>query len=74
MVDAINTAISGLNKASQQVERSATNIASGNSPNTLIEDIVDIRVVETAFKANIATLRVADELTQELLRTFDETV
>jgi len=74
MIDAISSALSGLTTASKQVEQSATNIAQNPSQGRIIEDVVDIKVAETAYKANIETLKVANELTEELLEAFDETV
>lgn len=74
MINTITSALSGLNTASKQVEQSAANIAKGGETSQLIEDIVDIKVAETAYKANIETIKVANELTQELLEAFDETV
>ena len=74
MISAINSALAGLQKASQQVEESAARIATQPTAENFIEDIVDIRVAETTYKANLKTLQVADELTQELLNSFDKTV
>ncbi len=78
MINAITSALSGLNKASAQVEQSAQNIAesgtNGTSQSDLIEDVIDIKVAETSYKANIAVLKVADELTQELLNSFDNRI
>lgn len=75
MIGAINSALSGLQNASKQVEQSAQNIAEGpSSGSNLIEDVVDIRVAETAFRANVQTIQVAQELSDELLRIFDERV
>ncbi len=78
MIGAITSALSGLTTATRQVEQSAQNIAEGSAQGAsgtgLIEDIVDIKVAETSYRANLAVLRTTDELTQELLNTFDETV
>lgn len=74
MINAISSALSGLITASKQVEQSASNIANNGSNGQVIEDIVDIKVAETAYKANLQTLKVADELTQELIRSFDKKV
>lgn len=74
MINAITSALSGLTSASKQVEQSAANIAQSPSQEQIIEDIVDIKVAETSYKANLQTLKVANELTEELLNTFDETV
>lgn len=74
MIDAINSALSGLQGATKQVNQSAKNIAEGSSDGRVIEDIVDIRVAETAYKANVETLKTAQDLSEELLRIFDERV
>lgn len=74
MINAISSALSGLTTASKQVEQSASNIAQGGNQGRIIEDVVDIKVAETAYKANIQTLKVANELTEELLKAFDEKV
>lgn len=75
MINTINSALSGLQTSSRQVEQSAQNIAEGSSSTSnLIEDVVDIRVAETAFKANIQTIKIAQELSEELLNLFDERV
>jgi len=74
MIDAINSALSGLQSASKQVNQSAQNIAEGGDTGRIIEDVVDIRVAETAFKANVATLKTTQDLSEELLRIFDERV
>lgn len=75
MINAITSAISGLNNATRQVEQSAQSIAGGASSSTqTIEDIIDIKVAQTSYEANLAVIQTADELTQELLNSFDETV
>ena len=40
----------------------------------LAEEAVNLKLAETAFKANAQTLRVEQELSDELLRIFDEEV
>ncbi len=74
MINAINSALQGLQSATKQVEQSATRIATEPTPKNLVEDIVDIKVAETAYKANLKVIEIADDLTQELLNAFDETV
>lgn len=74
MINTITSALSGLNTATKQVEQSAQNIAEGSSSTGLIEDVVDIKVAQASFEANLVVLETADELTQELLNSFDETV
>jgi len=74
MINTITSALAGLNNASAKVEQGAQNIAQSGSNERVIEDIVDIKVAETSYKANLAVLKTADELSQELLNSFDETV
>lgn len=45
------------------------------APNVnLAEEAVNLKLATTAYKASLATLKVADELSQELLNTFDDKV
>jgi flagellar basal body rod protein FlgC len=78
MINTISTALNGLFSASQKVNQSAQNIASigteGNDGSNLPQDIIDIKFAETQYKANLAVIKAADELTEELLKTFDEKV
>jgi flagellar basal body rod protein FlgC len=74
MIDAITSALSGLQNASARVEKGAANIASGGSPDRVIEDIVDIKQAEVSYKANIQTMKVAQDLTRELIDSFDREV
>jgi flagellar hook protein FlgE len=73
MIKAIGIAISGLNAATQRLTASANNIVQ-SPPDNLAEDIVNMKLAETAFKANVATIRTAEEMSDELLRIFDEKV
>lgn len=78
MISAISNALTGLNTASKQVAQSAENIA--NSTNTdgdtieLSEEAVKLKLSETVYKANLATIKTADEMNDALLNLFDETV
>lgn len=76
MVDAISTALSGIQNASQKIDTAARNIADPNkfAQSGAVEDIIDIKVAETEFKASVAVLNTAQELTDELLKIFDEKV
>lgn len=74
MVDAINTAIGGIQTASRNVARAANNIADPQKQDNQVEDIIDIKINEAAFKANIAVIKAADEIQDELLKIFDEEV
>jgi flagellar hook-associated protein FlgK len=71
MIDTINTALSGMQTASKTVERAASNIADPSKQDTMIEDIVDIKLAENAYKANAAVIRTASDMQDELLKTFD---
>jgi len=99
MINAIDTALTGLNKASQQVNKSATKIVRGTSVNaqpqsqptqntnipstapqniTTIQDvdvtaeIVNIKLAEISYKANLSVIETAGELFDELLNAFDD--
>ncbi len=128
MVDAISTALSGLNAASNRIEASASNIANSTTtsalddenaapalttaqsaeenggvrsqiipkdpgiverfaPNSpfanedgvvgapnvnLAEEAVNLKLAETAYRANIATIKTANEISEALLDIFDD--
>jgi len=77
MINALSTALSGLLSATQKVDNSAARIASigdGRGQDTLTEDIVDLKVGDIAYKANVAVIETVDELSDELLNLFDEEV
>lgn len=43
------------------------------APNVdLVEEAVNLKLAETAYKANITTIKVAGEMSDELLKTFDD--
>lgn len=45
------------------------------APNVnLAEEAINLKLAEVAYKANLATIQVASELSEELLNTFDEEV
>jgi flagellar basal body rod protein FlgC len=73
----ITNALGGLNNASNQINKSANNIANAGVTNdgaSLPQDIIDIKISEIAYKANLAVIETANELTDTLLKTFDEEV
>ena len=78
MIDAIGIGLSGLQKATQKTEDAANNIANVLTPRDdgvvidLSEEAVNLLLAETEFKANLATIRTADELSGELLSIFDK--
>lgn len=78
MISAINSALSGLQAASRQVDASANKIANATNPNVdtvdLTEEAVKLITAEASYKANLATIKTANELSAELLRVFDKTV
>ncbi|MEM6811693.1 MAG: hypothetical protein AAF549_04415 [Pseudomonadota bacterium] len=74
MIDAITSALSGLNKSTAQVEKSAARIASNQEPDRVIEDIIDIKQAEISYKANLKTIQVSQDLQRELLDSFDREV
>lgn len=74
MIDAVNSALAGMSAAVKKLDSAATRIAGPQSGETMIEDIVELSVAETAYKANGRVLEAANELTDELLRTFDKKV
>ncbi len=70
----IQSALAGLNTASNGVAKSAERIAA-NAPETdLATEIVNLSLSKTAFMANVKVLEAASEMDQALLHTFDEKV
>ena len=78
MINTLTTALSGILSAGQKVSQSAENIASigvdSNDGANLPRDIIDIKLAETEFKANLKVVETVSDLTEELLKTFDEEV
>lgn len=74
MINALTTALGGLQAASQKVTGAANNIADPAQQDRMIEDIVDLKVGELSFKANAAVIRTTEEMTDELFKAFDEKV
>ncbi len=83
MIEAIGIGLSGLQKATQDVENAANNIITLTTPqNTasddkavilnLSEEAINLLRAETEFKANLVTIKTAEELSDELLDIFDE--
>jgi hypothetical protein len=70
MINAIGIALQGLGFATKQVAESANKIANPQEGVELAEEIV----AETSYKANLMTIRVAEDMEKDLLRTFDEKV
>ncbi|MCD8497397.1 MAG: hypothetical protein LRZ85_04535 [Alphaproteobacteria bacterium] len=74
MINALTTALGGLQAATQKVNGAANNIADPTQQDRLVQDVVDLKIGEIAFKANAAVIRTAEELSDELLHIFDEKV
>lgn len=74
MINAIGIALQGLGFATKQVVESANKIANPQESTELAEEIVKMKIAETSYKANLMTIRVAEDMEKELLRTFDEKV
>jgi len=78
MISAINSALSGLQTASKQVDASANKIANATNPNVdtvdLTEEAVKLITAEASYKANIASIKTANEKSEELLRVLDKTI
>jgi flagellar basal body rod protein FlgC len=74
MINAIGIALQGLGFATKQVAESANKIANPQEGVELAEEIVKMKIAETSYKANLMTIRVAEDMEKDLLRTFDEKV
>jgi len=77
MIGALSTALSGLLSASQRIDGAARNIANigdGSGANTLPRDIIDIKLGEAEYKANLAVIKRTGEMQDQLLKAFDEKV
>lgn len=62
--NATATAVNGLKRAQQQLDDTAQNIASGSLDP---KDIVDLSLAANSFKANVAVVKTADEMSKSLL-------
>lgn len=74
MINALTTALGGLQAASQKVTGAANNIADPSQQDRVINDIVDLKIGEIAFKANAAVIRTTEDMTEELFKAFDKKV
>ncbi len=78
MIDTIGIGLSGLQNAAQKVETAANNIANLTTPRDdgviidLSKEAVNLLLAETEYKANLATIKTADEMSDELLDIFDD--
>ncbi|HVJ40715.1 MAG TPA: hypothetical protein VM639_04430 [Dongiaceae bacterium] len=64
VTNATNTAVNGLKRVQQQLDSTAQNIASGSLDP---KDMVDLSTEANSFKANVAVVKTADEMTKSLL-------
>lgn len=78
MLNAIGIALSGLQNAAQAVNKSAEKIVDSTtnpqSDVTLAEGVVDLKLSEAAYKANIKTLEAVTEIEDEVLNILDKKV
>jgi flagellar hook protein FlgE len=74
MINALTTALGGLQAATQKVNGAANVIADPAQQDKLVEGVVDLKLGEASFKANASVIRTAGEMSDELLHIFDEKV
>jgi len=65
---AMQTAVEGLKKSTEQVNKTAQNIVSSGEPSP--QDFVDLKLGEISFKADAKVIKTADEMTKRLLDIF----
>ncbi len=76
----LSTALNGINSAEKKVSDAAERITGAFAEDNatgganLPRDIVDLKIGEIEFKANVKVVEVADELSKELFKIFDEEV
>ena len=78
MIGALSTAISGLFSSTQKINNAAENIAdigdSSGGGASLPQDLIDIKIGKAEYLANLTVIKTTHEMTEELLKTFDEKV
>ncbi len=74
MINAIGIALQGLGFATKQVVESANKIANPKESDDIATELVNMKVAEMSYKANLATLKTVNEMSDALLHTFDERV
>lgn len=80
MVSAINTSLIGLDNASRKIAESSEKISKfgtdieGGDQVDLSEEAVNLISAEVEYKANLKAIEAQNELTEELLNSFDEKV
>ncbi len=72
MIDSIlNTALGGLQKSSQNIAKSADNIANPKRQTELVTDLIDIRINANYFKTNALVIEKSKEMQEALFRAVD---
>ena len=83
MIGALSNALQGLFSASQNVTKAANNIANASTEGYRTEtgdqvdlstEAINLKIAETAYRANLATIKTAGDMNDELMKMFDETV
>lgn len=74
MINAIATALAGMQTATSGINKAAENIAKPDGLNTFAEDAVNLKLSSRVYEANLAVIETVNETQEELLNTFDETV
>ena len=75
MINTLSASLNGLQNATKQTQEAASNLAkmgteAGVNVN-FAEEAVALKISELAFEANLTAVKVADDLSKELLSTFD---
>jgi flagellar hook-associated protein FlgK len=79
MIGAISNALQGLMTSSQSADKAAERIANATNPDygdtvELSEEAVRLKTAEISYKANLASIKTAQDMSDELMRLFDEKV
>lgn len=77
MVSAISASLTGLQTASKQVAEASNRIANYTTAGSnvdLAEEAVKLKLAQVQYEASLKTLETSQELSEELLRIFDEKV
>ncbi len=79
MIGAISNALQGLMTSSQSADKAAERIANATNHDygdtvELSEEAVRLKTAEIGYKANLASIKTAQNMSDELMRLFDEKV
>lgn len=79
MIGAISNALQGLTSAAKAADQASERIANASSEGSadtvdLSEEAINLKVAELSYKANIASVKTATAMSDELMRLFDERV